>query len=93
MAEVAEGLKLLLLLDEHSQDGLKGALKVVPLHLGHVGEGGPSLEDGAAAEPYLIALGTISDEGKLGHVWSSAAVGTTRHAHEDLLVANVHLVQ
>ena len=93
MAEVTEGLELLLLLNEHGKNGLEGTLKVIPLHLGNVGEGSSSLKDGAAAEPYLITLSTITDKGELGHVWSSTAVGATSHSHKDLLVTDVHLVQ
>mmetsp|Transcript_3778 Transcript_3778/g.10614 ORF Transcript_3778/g.10614 Transcript_3778/m.10614 type:complete len:547 (+) Transcript_3778:151-1791(+) len=92
MAEISKGFKLLSLLDEHGKDRLQRGFQIVGMHLGQE-RVGSSCEDRTSAEPDLVILGSVADEGELGHVRTSAAVGAARHADHDLLVAEVHLVQ
>mmetsp|Transcript_26864 Transcript_26864/g.63115 ORF Transcript_26864/g.63115 Transcript_26864/m.63115 type:complete len:233 (-) Transcript_26864:1631-2329(-) len=92
VAKVAESLEVVSLFLEHGENGFHGVLEDIVLHLGLVWPRSAG-EDGAASEPHLVGLGTVADEGQLGHVGAGAAVGTTRHADKNLLVVNVELGQ
>mmetsp|Transcript_113774 Transcript_113774/g.328533 ORF Transcript_113774/g.328533 Transcript_113774/m.328533 type:complete len:382 (+) Transcript_113774:301-1446(+) len=91
MAEVSKGLEFFSLGQVHGKDGFQSLLQIIHVHLGHerVGSSG---QDGTSTQPDLVALGTVTDKGKLGHVRTSTSIGASSHSNQDFFVSQSHLV-